>query len=201
MSEAAKWQERFQRPGYWAGAEPAPILREVLPLLPPRGRALELAMGEGRNAVWLAQHGWRVAGVEQSAAGLDKAETLARERRVPCWRPAAGAPVAAPRDPGLSLVQADVEQLALPPGAFDAILVVNFLLRPLLPRIAAAAGAGAFLLYETYTTEQLRFEGGPRNHAYLLEPGELRAAFSSLDLLFYRETNAGKGMATLLARG
>jgi hypothetical protein len=78
--------------------------------------------------------------------------------------------------------------------------VVKFLLRPMLPRIAAALGPGSFLLYETYTTEQLRFEGGPRNRQFLLEPGELRRAFAPLDVLFYRETNAGKGMATLLAR-
>ena len=200
MTEAAMWEERYQRPGYWAGAEPAPILREVLPLLPPRSRALELAMGEGRNAVWLAQQGWRVTGVEQAAAGLDKAEALALERGVATSRAAHLAALSAPREAGLLLVQAEVEGLALPRGVFDLVIVVKFLLRPLLPRIAASLGPGAFLLYETYTTEQLRFEGGPRNREYLLEPGELREAFRSLDVLFYRETNAGTGMATLLAK-
>ena len=200
MSEVAKWEERFQRPGYWAGAEPAPILREVLPLLPARGRALELAMGEGRNAVWLAQQGWRVTGVEQAAAGMDKAEGLARERGVKTWRAEADAALVAPREAGLLLAPGDVERLPLRPGVFDLVVVVKFMLKPVLPRIAAGLGPGAFLLYETYTTEQLRFEGGPRNLEYLFEPGELREAFRSLDVLFYRETNAGTGMATLLAR-
>jgi SAM-dependent methyltransferase len=200
MTEAAKWDERYQRPGYWAGAEPEAILREVVPLLPVRGRALELAMGEGRNAVWLAQQGWRVTGVDQAAPGLDKAEALARERGVNTWRASATNPLTAPRQAGVVLFQRDLEETALRPGTFDLVVVVRFMLRSLMPRIAAAVGPRAFLLYETYTTEQLRFEGGPRNREYLLEPGELRETFRSLDVLFYRETNAGKGMATLLAR-
>lgn len=197
-NEAAKWEERFRRPGYWAGAEPAPFLREILPLVGKPGDALELALGEGRNAVFLAEQRWRVTGIELAPSGLDKAAQLARERGVTTWR-TADTPAAA-RAPGVLLMQADLSSSTLPAGAWNLIVVVNFLLRPLLPAIAKAVRRGGYLAYETYTVRQLEFEGGPRSLEYLLEPGELRQAFSLLDLLVYREWTAGKGMASLLAR-
>lgn len=199
MNERAKWEERFSRPGYWAGAEPASFLREVLPLVGRPGCALELAMGEGRNAVYLAEQGWRVTGLELTAAGLTKTEAFARERGVPAWRaPLNGGELVAPA-PGVLLAQADLENGLLPAGPWDLLLVVNFLLRPLLPAIAQTLPPGAFLAYETYTVRQLEFEGGPRSREFLLEPGELREAFRELEVLIYREWTAGKGVASLLA--
>ena len=199
-SEAEKWQERFSREGYWAGTEPAAFVKECLPLLPRGGSVLELAMGEGRNALYLAQQGFHVTGVEQSAAGLDKAEALARERGVHVERPSSGKRRRTPDSPGVLLVQEDLESEALPTGPFDVVVCVNFLLRALLPAISRALRPGGFLLYETYTVEQLNFEGGPRSLEYLLQSGELREAFSNLDLIFFRECKAGKGIASLLAR-
>jgi hypothetical protein len=194
----AKWEERFRRPGYWAGDQPAPFLREVLPLVGAPGCALELAMGEGRNAVYLAQQGWRVTGVELAAAGLEKAEALARARGVHTWRACAHETVAPA--PGVLLREADLLHRELPQGPWKLILVVNFLLRPLLPVMARALPRGAFLAYETYTVRQLAFDGGPRSREYLFDPGELRHAFSDLDILIYREWSAGKGVASLLAQ-
>ena len=199
-AEAERWEERFRQEGYWAGTEPADFLRESLPLLPRPGCALELAMGEGRNAVFLAQHGWRVTGVELTGAGLDKTETLAREKGVKVWRGAPGTRANVPAAPCVLLLQADLETYALPRGQFDLVLCVNFLLRPLLENIPHALRKGGMLLYETYTLEQLHFSGGPRSPEFLLRPGELREAFSGMDILFYRECNAGKGMASVLAR-
>jgi hypothetical protein len=56
------------------------------------------------------------------------------------------------------------------------------------------------LLFETHTVAQLDFAGGPRNPEYLLDLGELRAAFPGLRSLFYRELRAGKGIASLIAQ-
>jgi SAM-dependent methyltransferase len=196
-AEAQKWEERFRRPEYWAGKEPIEFLREVLPWL-PRGTALDVAMGEGRNAVFLAEHGLRVAGVDQSSAALDKAEALGRQRGVRVERAAHGGPVVPPR-PGVFLHQADLESLELPGMQFDVVLCSYFLHRPLLPHLEKRVAPGGFLIYETYTLAQLAFEGGPRNPEFLLRPGELRAAFPRLEIVFYREHNAGKGIAGLLA--
>lgn len=157
-------------------------------------------MGEGRNAVFLAEQGWRVTGLELTAAGLDKTEALARERGISTWRAEFnGSELLAP-GPGILIVQADLSSGELPVGPWDLLLVVNFLLRPLLPAIVRAIPPGAFLAYETYTVRQLEFEGGPRSREILLEPGELREAFRELEILTYREWAAGKGVASLLAR-
>jgi len=200
---AAKWEERFRRPGYWAGPEPAPFLREILPLLGKPGTALELAMGEGRNAVFLAEQGWRVTGVELTEAGLAKAEALASERKVRTWRgEAAGNSSLSLQAPsaGVLLLQGDISTCAIPACPWDLLLVVNFLIRDALPAIRQALRPGSLLAYETYTVHQLRFDGGPRSREFLLEPGELRAAFADLDILIYREWTAGKGVASLLAQ-
>jgi len=200
---AAKWEERFSRPGFWIGTEPAPFLREILPLLGKPGTALELAMGEGRNAVFLAELGWKVTGLELTRAGIAKAEALGRERGVHTWRHERGStpskPLVAP-SPGVLLAQGDLSSEELPAGPWDLILVVNFLIRPVLPKIKRALRSGSFLAYETFTVQQLAFEGGPRSKEFLLEPGELREAFAELDVWTYREWTAGKGVASLLAR-
>lgn len=193
-----EWDERYRQPGWWAGAEPAEFLRQVLPLL-PRGPAMDVASGEGRNAVFLAAQGWPVLAVERSPAGLEKTKTLARERGVSCCRTTAlipGQPWPAP----LALLEADLENLQWPEDRFAVLLCFNFLLRPLLPLLGRALRRGGVLVYETYTCAQLRFARGPRNPEFLLQPGELRAAFGRMEILFYSEVCAGKGAASLLAR-
>jgi hypothetical protein len=64
--------------------------------------------------------------------------------------------------------------------------------------MARALEPGGVLLFETFTQAQLNYPGGPRNPAYLLEPGELRTSFPELLVLFYRELNAGQGIASLV---
>ena len=66
------WDQRYSESGYAYGTQPNDFLREVEPRL-PRGRALCLAEGEGRNAVYLAQRGFDVVAVDQSSVGLAKA--------------------------------------------------------------------------------------------------------------------------------
>jgi SAM-dependent methyltransferase len=196
MTEAEKWEERFRRPEYWAGKEPADFLREVLGWL-PRGTAIDVAMGEGRNAVFLAENGWRVAGVDRSAAALEKAEALARERGV--WVGRAAGKSSLPPQPGVLLHEADLETDAIPSGRYDVVVCFNYLQRSLFSALEQRVVPGGYLVYETYTIDQLRFAGGPRNPEFLLEPSELREAFCKLETVFYREHNAGKGIASLLA--
>ena len=113
----------------------------------------------------------------------------------------------------------------MPVKAFALILCVHYLQRSLFPQIERALAPGGMLLFETYTCDQLEFDGGsapsieefkiagdalkraptrsaggPRNPEYLLSPGELRDAFPSLRLVFYRELRAGTGIASLIAQ-
>ena len=69
-----------------------------------------------------------------------------------------------------------------------------------MPELERTLRPGGMLLFETYTTAQTAFEGGPRSPAYLLEPGELRYSFRELKIVFYRELNAGQGKASLVAQ-
>jgi tellurite methyltransferase len=182
--------------------KPASILPQVLPLL-PRGRALDIACGAGRNAVFLASKGWDTTAVDSSSSGLELARSAAQ---------AAGISVSASDIPGnsfarkesqgkgqLVFIEADLETLPLPAAHFDLVICINYLQRSLFPSIENALRARGALIYETYTRSQLQFSSGPRNPDFLLHAGELRDAFPNLTTLFYRELSAGKGIASLLA--
>ncbi|MBI1749756.1 MAG: class I SAM-dependent methyltransferase [Acidobacteria bacterium] len=195
---AQEWDDRYRQPGCWAGAEPAEFLRQVMPLL-PRGLALDIASGEGRNAVFLAGQGWPVFAIERSRAGLEKAEALARERGVGSCRATQLTPARMPTA-HVALVEADLESFSLPVEEFEVVLCFNYLQRPLLPLLERALRRRGMLVYETYTLAQQKFAGGPRNPEFLLRAGELREAFRGMEILFYSEISAGKGTASLLAR-
>lgn len=197
MSESlAKWDERHRA----AGGELAPptgILRELLPLLPP-GSALELACGTGRNAIFLAEQGWRVTALDGSRAALEKLRTFAEGRGVATTGFVQSGP---PNAQGLiEILECDLEQGSLPVRSYNLIVCIQYLQRSLFSRLERMLRAGGMLLMETLTKAQLQFEGGPRNPAYLLESGELRNAFPELETVFYRELRAGQGIASLLAR-
>lgn len=176
------WEERYRRPGYWCGDQPVPYLRQHLDQL-PRGAALDLAMGEGRNAVFLAQNGFTVTGIEKSATGIAKARARAQEAGVQ-----------------LNLIEADLENYTLPTEQFDVVLCFFYLQRNLFPQMEAALKPGGALVVETYTGEQLQFARGPRRRDYLLEPNELYEAFRRLRIAHYREVvREERAVASLLA--
>lgn len=79
---AADWDARYQGPDLVWSATPNMWVAEQTRDLTP-GRVLDLACGEGRNSIWLAQQGWQVTGVDFSVAGLDKARTLAQSQPAP----------------------------------------------------------------------------------------------------------------------
>ena len=166
---------------------PNPWLVAHLHLLPPGGRCFDVGMGSGRNAVWLAQRGFRVTGEDILPSAVARAAALAERYGV-----ALDARVGDVCRPG-----------ALAEGTFDVVLVVGFLERGLLPALAAALAPGGVLVYETFTREQALRVGKPSNPNRLFEPGELRAAFAELlEILAYREgwQAARRCVASLVAR-
>jgi tellurite methyltransferase len=180
-----------------AVAEPASFVLELLPLL-QLGPALDLACGTGRHTLLLAGRHQHVTAIDNSSVALDIVEERARMVNQPVRRAEILRSVAASR-PGIELVHADLEQASLPADSFALILCVHYLQRSLFTQIERALIPGGMLLFETFTRAQLEFAGGPRNGEYLLDNGELRSAFPSLRLLFYRELRAGKGIASLIA--
>ena len=158
---------------------------------PPGGardgaRALDLACGSGRAAVFLALAGWRAEGWDIDDSALERARALASRH---------GAEV--------SFRELDLER-ELPPDPaeqFDLIVVVRYLHRPLFPWIERALAPGGVLLYETFRDGQQRF-GPPRRARHLLRPGELLTAFPTLAVTHHEETpdDAPPVIARLAAR-
>jgi tellurite methyltransferase len=192
------WDARHLAAAQGSVVEPASFVLELLPLL-PRGPALDLACGTGRHALLLAARQQPVTAVDSSSAGLNILEQRAlvfglKTNRLRNWQA-----VAASHE-GIALIEADLERVVLPVAAYALILCVQYLQRSLFGQIERALAPGGMLLFETYTRAQLEFRRGPKNPEHLLEHGELRAAFPSLRLLFYRELRAEKGIASLIAQ-
>lgn len=161
------WDKRY-RDGHLPRSASA-LLRRWLPQL-PGGAALDVACGTGRNALLLAEHGWRVVGIDISPVALRIARTAAAEHGLK-----------------LDLLAANLEDWPLPAARFDLVCVFRFLDRPLCPRFAAALKPGGVVIYETFTIDQRRYAGGPRADAMLLQPGELPTLFPDLDPLEHTE--------------
>jgi len=194
----AEWEARHREAAQRPPAEAASIVLEWLPLL-PKGPALDLACGTGRHSLLLAERGYAVTAVDWSAPALDVVEKRARLEKIPVMQTNAIASSQA-RARGIQLVHADLEQAQLPDATFALLLCLQYLQRSLFPKMVRALRPGGVLLFETFTGAQLRYSGGPRNPAHLLESGELRNAFPGLRVLFYRELNAGQGIASLVAQ-
>ena len=175
------WDERYRTAE--AAPLPARVLTDWAHLLPPSGRALDLACGLGGNALWLAERGFRVSAWDSSAVAIARLTALARERRLPVEAEAR-----------------DVVARPPEPGRFDLIVVAHFLERSLAPAIAAALSPGGVLLYQTFTREQVT-ERGPATPAYRLAPNELLGLFAGLRVRAFRDEgrlgDTGQGLRDL----
>jgi SAM-dependent methyltransferase len=175
--------ERFIGPAFVGGG---PALRS------PR-RALDLAGGVGRNALFLARQGWQVTLNELSDEAACLAEENARRSGLPltvCRASALEALTAACR-PGTS--QPNTSE---PNTGYDLILMLFYLDRTLFPLLPAALAPDGMLFIKTRTEDHRRFQSGSRHPEYFLRPGELATSFPGLRPLHSREEG---GMAELLA--
>jgi len=193
-----EWDARHREAAQNSPPEPASIVSEWLPLL-PSGPALDLACGTGRHTLLLAAQGMPVTAIDWSGAALDILEDRANKAKIRVSRQDS-ADLANSQTRGIRLVQANLEEIRLPPASFSLILCLQYLQRFLFAQMVSSLRPGGVLLFETFTRAQLNYAGGPRNPAFLLESGELRTAFPELHILFYRELNAGQGIASLVAQ-
>src|SRR5262245_56063388 len=158
-------------PGDSPDEGPAPWVLENLDLLPRRGRMLDVACGGGRHALFFASRGWTCRAVDGDAARIEALREAAQRLRLP--------------------LQAEVLDLETGPAdlgrdAYELVLVVHYLHRPLFPALRRALAPGGLLLYETFTTTQAA-RGKPTNPDFLLEPGELPRLVAPLEVLRQRE--------------
>ncbi len=168
MSDRDTWDTRYAARADRPLPPPSALLVQCRDLL-PAGRALDLACGDGRNAVYLARAGWTVDAIDRSHTALRTLLAHAREARLT-----------------VHAVQADLTSFRLPIARYAVVVQVRYLERALLPAIATSLAPGGMLVCETFLREQARI-GHPRNPAFLLEPGELPARLSDLAVVMYEE--------------
>lgn len=173
-SDRNRWDALYNQSPAMSGHDPAQLLAKFIDVIPV-GRALDIAMGEGRNAVFLAKKGFLVEGVDFSEVAILRAQKWARENRV-----------------HIETTGIDLNQYVIRTGAFDVIVNIDYLQRSLIPQIKKGLKTGGVVVFENATTEQLKNPGGQGLvPEFLLKPGELKEAFSDFQILFYDETNNG----------
>jgi 2-polyprenyl-3-methyl-5-hydroxy-6-metoxy-1,4-benzoquinol methylase len=133
------------------------------------GRALDIATGKGRNAIFLAERGFEVVAIDISPVALGEARKHAAEKHL-----------------SISWQQADLEKIELPENAYDLIVNFNYLQRTLVPQLKAALKVGGHVIFETYLIDQQTI-GHPKNPDYLLHHNELLDLFDGFRILYYRE--------------
>lgn len=165
-----RWDKRYRERKLDLNRGANTILKKYLRSL-PKGKALDLAAGEGRNAVFLAEHGFEAEAVDISPIAISRARKLARARGV-----------------RIKAMAADLDAYPIPDGQYEVILNFYFLDRRLIPRIKKGLKKGGVVVFETYTTEQKKLgTGGPGETHYVLKPNELLRLFRGFHVLFYRE--------------
>ncbi len=164
------WDERYDTSEYVYGTDPNDFLASLIDEM-PGGRTLCIAEGEGRNAVFLAEHGHEVVAVDASAVGLEKARRLAAERGV-----------------SIETLVADLSRFEIAPESWDAIVsifahVPPAIRKPLHRKIVKGLRSGGMLVLEAYTPEQIKLgTGGPPVAEMTMSLDELRAEFEGLEL-------------------
>jgi tellurite methyltransferase len=177
-----RWNARYRDEE--AIAEPSPFLSALDALLPRRGRALDVAGGSGRNALWLARRGLEVTLADVSDVALERA---ARE--------------AALRGLALETLQVDLEAAPLPRGPWDLVLCTYFLHRPIFAAVATELAPGGWLVVAHATRSNLLRHPRP-GAAHVLEDGELPSLVRGLEVVSYEEgwLESGRHEARVVAR-
>ena len=135
-----------------------------------KGKVLDLAMGGGRNAVYLAELGFEVEGIDLSKEAVESAKRLADSRGI-----------------HIEAHIVDLEQgYKIPQEEYDVIICFNYLQRSLMRDIRDGVKRGGIVVYETYIVDQAQY-GKPKNPDHLLKHNELLDIFKDFRCLRYRE--------------
>lgn len=184
--DAIRWNHRYKNESYYTHGRDVPcaLLQENAHLLPVGGKALDIAMGNGRNAAFLAQKGLFVVGVDVSFEAIYYAKK---------W------------SPQLNVFVADLTNCYLPWNYFDVILNFYYLQRSLLKMFINLLKPGGLVFLETLTMS-IRSIKPEISEEFLLAEGELWGMFSRWEILHYKEgwVNGSNGkrkpIASLIAR-
>jgi tellurite methyltransferase len=182
LKDQEKWNRKYQSAEAPSDREPCEWLTENSGLLTGQGKALDIASGDGRNAVYTASLGYEVLALDISEVGLQKAQDLARGKNL-----------------HIDTLVADLDRFEFEENAYDLVMCFYFLDRNLFPGIRKTLKPGGLVIYETFTLDHLQYTGFKKE--WVLEHNELLREFQSFRVLGYREVDRDeKGFASLIAR-
>ncbi len=172
----ADWDERYSR-GDYATLEPSPLLERAVELCGVGGgvtrRALDLACGAGRHALFLAARGFSVTAVDASRVGVEHLRERARQRGP---------------DGDARVAELERGEFHIEPGAYDLVCDFYYLQRDLFPALRAGVRPGGLFVAAIHLSDEDP-RARPTNPDFLLEPGELRAEFDGWEILHDHETS------------
>ena len=166
---------RMAHPVHPPETTPARFLTQQLHRL-PKGRLLDVAAGSGRNALYLASHGFQVDALDRDEQRLAGLTATAKQRNLP----------------NVSVRPVDLERVTddrpeFPPRTYDVIVVFFYLHRPLFPWLIEALKPNGVLIYETFTIDNYFRHHHPRRWEFCLAQNELLRLTSDLRILSYDE--------------
>jgi SAM-dependent methyltransferase len=178
--DATFWNQRYQEKEFAYGLEANEFLKEELIKLKP-GKILFVAEGEGRNAVFAAEHGWEVFAFDQSEEGRRKALQLAKERKVE-----------------LDYVVGDALELAWPRNSFDAVVLIYSHMPPEVRKnfhgkIQEILKTNGFVIMEGFSLNNLDYVaknpkvGGPKSPEFLFSETMVETEFPGIEILHLEE--------------
>lgn len=184
---ADTWNRRYAGDAFLFGTEPNAWLHDHAAALPPGGRVLSVADGEGRNSVWLARRGHQVDAFDVADRAVEKAHAFAHREGV-----------------AVNFTVADVDSFAWPQASYDGVVAIFVQFADpqtrarLFERIVDSLKPGGVLILQGYTPKQLEFRtGGPPTLSHLYTDEMLRSAFAELMIdelkVYEAEIHEGQG--------
>lgn len=163
LQDRLKWNEKFKTEGY--PDEPATIVKEYAKLAAGT-KALDIAAGNGRNALFLAKQGFTVDAVDLADAGLK---------------------LFAGKHPNIQPICADLDNFDIAARHYDLIINIKYLNRRLFPYILEGLAPGGILIFQTFLDSPKQGKGQAARRDYRLRQNELIEAFLALRILLYKE--------------
>lgn len=171
VDSKTKWDQRYNKRVYVYGKQPAKFLAENFSYLSPSSTVLDIGMGEGRNAVFLASKGHKVTGIDISSVAIKKALKLAQENRVK-----------------IKTILATATKYKFPANSFDAIICFYYVNRDIHDDIVKWLKPGGILIYEANTIREFnKNPNSKENKSYFLKEKELLKMFPNMRILKYEE--------------